>query len=350
VALSFRVTSARSAFSDRAHSTSEVYIPARLFYSPARSRLVFQKAEVRRRLRLNTPNGRRPHESRREEAAFCDIRRAVFRKRKRRMDPRETTKTSELQLNIRGLEERDFHLWTIGVLVIIILAAGFAALVLPNVMGHHGFLQVNGRYLPQLFAGFIVLIVLFNIYTLQRRRTLQKMRDELVGQLVRREAAEKLSLVDPLTELYNRRYLSQVVVREANRTDRLGSHMTFLAMDVDGFTSLNTRFGHLRGDRVLSEIAQILKRTFRTSDTIVRYGGDEFLALLTDTDTAQAQEAVERLIKQIDRWNKANSAEGFKLSLTCGLAEYSKGNDADAALQAAVQKLDAQKPRLSSPS
>jgi diguanylate cyclase (GGDEF)-like protein len=263
------------------------------------------------------------------------------------MDQEETTRTGQLQQEIQGLEERDFHLWMIGVLVIIILAAGFAALVLPNVMGHSGFLRVDGRYLPQLFGGFIVLIVLFNIYTLQRRRTLQKVRDELVREFVRREAAEKLSLIDPLTEVYNRRYLSQVISREANRTDRLNSHMTFLAMDVDRFKSLNARHGHLRGDRVLSEVAQLLKRTLRTSDTIVRYGGDEFLALLTDTDEAQAREAVERLIKQIDRWNRTNSGEGFTLSLTCGLASYSKGNDANAALQTAVEKMEAQKPRPS---
>ncbi len=261
----------------------------------------------------------------------------------------ETTKSDGLQREIHELEKKDFELWSIGVLVVLILAAGFAALVLPNVMGHHGFLRVNGRYLPQLFFGFIVLIVLFNIYTLQRRRSLQKARDRLMHELVRREAAEKLSLVDPLTELYNRRYLTQVVARESNRADRLGSEMTFLVADIDGFRALNTRFGHLRGDRILSEVAQILKRTFRTSDTIVRYGGDEFLVLLPDTDVAQARQGVDRFLKQVERWNRANSSEGFTLSLTCGLAAYAKGADASAVLQAALQDLDTEKSRHSPP-
>jgi diguanylate cyclase (GGDEF)-like protein len=260
------------------------------------------------------------------------------------MDVEETSRSNGLQREIHELEHKDFHLWSIGLLVIVVLAVGFAALILPNVMGRHGFLQVNDRYLPQLFFGFIVLIVLFNIYTLQRRRSLQKVRDELVQELVRREAAEKLSLVDPLTELYNRRYLSQVVARESSRTDRLDSQMTFLAMDIEGFKALNTLFGHLRGDRILSEVALVLKRTFRTSDTIVRYGGDEFLVLLTDTNVAEARQAIERLLKQLDRWNRANSSEGFTLRLTCGLAAYSKGNDANAAMQAALQEMDAQKP------
>jgi diguanylate cyclase (GGDEF)-like protein len=261
----------------------------------------------------------------------------------------ETTKSDELQREIHDLERKDFDLWSIGVLVVLILAAGFAALVLPNVLGHHGFLRVNERYLPQLFFGFIVLIVLFNIYTLQRRQGLQKARDRLMHELIRREAAEKLSLVDPLTELYNRRHLTQVMTRESSRADRLGSEMTFLVVDIDGFRALNTRFGHLRGDRILSEVAQILKRTFRTSDTIVRYGGDEFLVLLPDADRAQARQGVDRLLKQIERWNRSNSGEGFALGLTCGLAAYAKGADANAVLQAAFQDLDSQKSHPSPP-
>jgi diguanylate cyclase (GGDEF)-like protein len=266
------------------------------------------------------------------------------------MDVEETSRSEGLQHDIQELERKDFHLWSLGVLIIVALAFGFAAVILPNVVGLHGFFQVKGQYLPQLFVGFIVLIVLFNIYTLQRRRGLQRIRDELVHELVRREAAEKLSLVDPLTELYNRRYLAQVVTREANRTDRLESHMTFLAVDVEGFKALNTHFGHLRGDRILSEVALILKRTFRTSDTIVRYGGDEFLALLTDADAKQAKQAIERLSKQTDRWNRANSSEGFTLRLRFGIAEYSKGYDAQATLQAALQDLDSQWPHAPSSS
>lgn len=255
------------------------------------------------------------------------------------MDQEETARTAELRREIQGLDDRDIQLWSIGVLIILVLAAGFAALVLPNVMWNLGILKVDGRYLPQLFFGFIVLIVLFNIYSLQRRRSLQKTRDELVRELVRREAAEKLSLVDPLTELYNRRYLNQVIPREVSRADRLGTHLTFLMMDVDDFKSVNTQFGHARGDRLLCEVAQLLKRTFRTSDTIVRYGGDEFLALLTETDQAQAGVAVGRLRGAVDRWNRANSAEGYSMSISCGLASYAKGENVSDVIHLADQRM-----------
>lgn len=263
------------------------------------------------------------------------------------MDREETTRTAELQREIRGLDDKDLQLWSMGLLVIVVLAAGFAALVLPNVMWNLRILRVDGRYLPQLFFGFVVLIVLFNIYALQRRRLHQRTRDELVRELVRREAAEKLSLVDPLTELYNRRYLDQIMPRELSRADRLGTPLTFLMLDVDNFKSVNTRFGHLRGDRVLSEVAQLLKRTFRTSDTVVRYGGDEFLVVMTETNETQAQPALERLLQQVDRWNRANSGEGFTLSLSCGLAAYSKGENAADVLHAADQRMYVHKARQS---
>lgn len=264
------------------------------------------------------------------------------------MHQEEDTRTAELRREIQGLDHKDIQLWSIGVLIILILAAGFAALVLPNVMWNLGILNVGSHYLPQLFFGFIVLIVLFNIYTLQRRRALQRTRDELVHELVRREAAEKLSLIDPLTELYNRRYLDQVLPREVNRADRLETHLTFLMLDVDGFKSANTQFGHVRGDRILTEISQVLKRTFRTSDTVVRYGGDEFLVLLTETDETEAGRAVERLLESVGRWNRANSGEGFNLSLSCGFATYSKGENATDVIHLAEQRMDAHRTRPSS--
>jgi diguanylate cyclase (GGDEF)-like protein len=256
------------------------------------------------------------------------------------MQPQEVTRTEELRKEIQGLDSKDIQLWSIGVLIIMALAAGFAALLVPNVLWNLGLLNVSSHFLPQLFFGFIVLIVLFNIYTLQRRRSFQRTRDDLVHELVRREAAEKLSLIDPLTELYNWRYLSQVLPREVNRADRLETHLTFLMLDVEGFKTANTKFGHVRGDHILSEVAQVLKRTFRTSDTVIRYGGDEFLVLLTETDEKEAERAVERLLESVSRWNRENGGEGFTLKFVCGFATYTKGANANEVIQVAEQKMD----------
>lgn len=261
------------------------------------------------------------------------------------MEPEKAPRAEELRREIQALEGRDLQLWSIGLLVILVVAAGFVALIAPNVMWNLSVLRVEGRYLPQLIFGFIALIVLFNIYAVGQRRVLRHTREELVRQLIRSEAAEKLSLVDPLTEIFNRRYLDQIISREVSRADRLGTGLTFLMTDVDGFKAVNTRFGHLVGDRILNEVAQVLKRTFRTSDTVIRYGGDEFLVVLADTHEQQARRAVERLLEQVDRWNRTNPTVGYTMGLSCGLAAYTKGAKITDVLEAADQRMYQHKAR-----
>jgi diguanylate cyclase (GGDEF)-like protein len=251
----------------------------------------------------------------------------------------------ELSKEMRTTEGRDLELWAIGLLVFIVVSAGFIALVLPNWMWGLGPLRMEGRYLPQLIFGFIVLIILFSAYIIQQRRALARTRDQLLYELMRREAAEKLSLVDPLTEVYNRRFLDQVVKKEANRADRHGTDLTFLMVDVDQFKSVNSRFGHLVGDKLLKEVSEVLKSTFRASDTVLRFGGDEFMVVLTETNEAQGQLAVARLLKRVDRWNRENSGTGFEMGLSCGLATYVKGTDPQEVIRSADQRMYSHKAR-----
>ena len=233
----------------------------------------------------------------------------------------------ELERQIQSLDGHDVHLGSLGLLVMLVVAGGFLALIVPNLMWGLGTLHVDGRYLPQLFFGFFVMIVLFNIYTFDRKRTLRRTRDELVRQLIRNQTIEMLSFLDPLTEIFNRHSMEDIIGREVARTERQGTPLTFVMIDVDRFKSVNTRFGHLMGDRVLNEIARLLKRTFRNSDYIIRYGGDEFLVVMTDTCEDQAERAVERLQNEVRRWNTANSLPGYVMGLSCGLSAYQRGAD-----------------------
>ncbi len=251
----------------------------------------------------------------------------------------------DLSKEMRSMEGRDTQLWSIGLLVSIVVAAGFIALVLPNWMWGIGVLRMEGRYLPQLIFGFIVLIILFDAYLIEQRRTLARTRDQLLYEVIRREAAEKLSLVDPLTEVYNRRFLDQAVRKETHRADRHGNDLTFLMIDVDRFKSVNSRFGHLVGDKLLKEVADVLKNTFRASDTVLRFGGDEFMVILTETNEAQAQLAVARLLKRVAEWNRENSGAGYEMSFSCGLAAYTKGLDPQEVIRAADQRMYFQKAR-----
>ena len=245
----------------------------------------------------------------------------------------------EVQREIQNIEGRDSQLWSIGAVVFLVTAAGFSSMILPNLAGNLENLEIQGRYLPQLILGFITLIILFNAYVLEQRRLLRKTREVLVSKLVQSEANEQLALMDPLTELYNRRYMDSMLSKEVSRTDRASSCLTLLMIDVDGFKAVNDRFGHLEGDRFLNQIAMLLKRTFRNSDTVFRYGGDEFLVLMPDTHGERAPLVVDRLEEEVARWNQENSACGYEMSLSCGFASYSTGDDLREILQIADKQM-----------
>jgi diguanylate cyclase (GGDEF)-like protein len=267
-------------------------------------------------------------------------------------EPRVTVKPTEsdesrlqrdAQLQVRSeidkLEKRDLQLWSIVILIVLALAAGITALLTPSVMFHLGTLQVNAAVLPQLFFALITMVILFNIYILQQRRALHQTREELVRQVIYNEAATRLSMVDPLTDVFNRRYMDQVLDKDLKRADRLNVNLGVVMIDINNFKAVNTRFGHLVGDQVLVEVAKVLKQTFRASDVIMRYGGDEFLVILNDTDEQKAALALDRLQKAVDKWNEAVPLENYHMALSWGVGVYSKGANFHDVLDAADRKM-----------
>ena len=103
------------------------------------------------------------------------------------------------------------------------------------------------------------------------------------------EQTRELSLTDQLTELPNRRFLTQHLAHEFARADRLGRQVALLMMDVDGFKQINDAHGHSVGDRVLCEIGRISRSQLRLYDVCARYGGDEFVLVLWDCNAEQAE-------------------------------------------------------------
>ena len=112
-----------------------------------------------------------------------------------------------------------------------------------------------------------------------------KLRDELRQQTIH----------DPLTGLFNRRYLQETLPRELNRAQRLKAPLCVVMLDIDGFKQFNDTFGHGPGDSLLREFGRVLREHLRKSDISCRYGGDEFLLILPDSSIADTQERVEQL-------------------------------------------------------
>lgn len=158
---------------------------------------------------------------------------------------------------------------------------------------------------------------------------------------LRIQRAEALSVTDDLTQLYNSRYLSQVLHRETKRASRSGRPLSVLFIDLDGFKSINDTHGHLFGSRALVEAAAVIRLSARETDVVARFGGDEFSLVLPDTGSEGAVALGERIRERI-------AAHGFlradgldiRLTVSVGVATLPEAaSSAEGLVQAADEAM-----------
>jgi diguanylate cyclase (GGDEF)-like protein len=253
------------------------------------------------------------------------------------------TALTRVSQQLSKLEKRDWELWGIvsltGILVSVsLLAILFRAAFLKN-GGVHFELTVSRPLAVTLF----VLLALLNTYLVTKRFEVRRLREQLISTTLQNQIIEQQSFTDPLTEIYNRRSLDRIAGQFISQARRRKTPLSFLMVDADGFKEINTRFGHLMGDFVLAEIAGILKLSIRGSDALVRYGGDEFLILLSDTTSVGAQKVVERIKEKVAEWNAAGHLQNCLISLSIGTAEWRDGNTLDEMLDTADHSMYEQK-------
>ena len=256
----------------------------------------------------------------------------------RAVQPSMLARAEEIQRQIQQLSGRDLQLWSIGALVIVILTGGLLAILLPNMMWAQRVVRLEHSYVPQLFFGLISLILLFNIYILGQKLTLNATRHALIRELVLNERLENLSLIDPLTQLLNKRAVSELVPIEVSRANRLGSNLTFMAIDLDGFRAVNSKFGSMEGDHLLLEFSKILRAVFRGGDMVFRHGGDEFLIVMPETSEPQADYPVQRLLRGVEQWNLTHK-KSYEMAISYGISAYVTGADYADALRTVDRKM-----------
>lgn len=240
------------------------------------------------------------------------------------------------------LEKRDWELWAIVSVTGVLVSTGLLAILFRAAFNEES-VHFEITVSRPLVIGLFVLLALLNTYLVSKRFEVRRLREQIISSTLQKQVIEQQSFTDPLTEIYNRRSLDEIAARFISQAKRRKAALCFLMIDTNNFKQINTRFGHLTGDFVLAEIAGILKASIRGSDAVVRYGGDEFLILLSDSTAAGAQIVIDRINTRLADWNEAGNLQDVRISVSIGFAEWRDGDTLDEMLDGADRKMYEQK-------
>jgi diguanylate cyclase (GGDEF)-like protein/PAS domain S-box-containing protein len=158
------------------------------------------------------------------------------------------------------------------------------------------------------------------------------------------EQLREQAMHDPLTGLFNRRYLEETLERELSRAERLGQPVSLIMSDLDYFKTVNDRYGHLAGDDVLRVFGKLLQHNARDSDIFCRYGGEEFLLVLPGLSLENARERAEQLRTGLESISIVAASTPIHITASFGVAAYPRhGCSANQLIAAADEALYAAK-------
>jgi len=152
---------------------------------------------------------------------------------------------------------------------------------------------------------------------------------------------------DPLTGLYNRHYFNEQIEKEVSRGHRYGHELGVLMIDVNKFKKINDQYSHQIGDQVLQKMGDLLKQETREGDSVIRYGGDEYLVLMPETD-GEVSEVKERIEHQVEKWNQEQELVDMPITLAIGGTYWSPADEAgiEQIIDEADRKMYAEKERI----
>lgn len=153
----------------------------------------------------------------------------------------------------------------------------------------------------------------------------------------------ELAITDGLTGIFNHLHIVTKLEGEVARSRRYGSNLSVILFDIDNFKDINDHFGHLAGDQVLIRVAQLIKNSVRNIDAVGRYGGEEFLAVLPETDGEAALTMAERVRSRIQDEYFVYEDQAIRLTLSGGVADYTNEVEASRLIRLADDNLLAAK-------
>jgi diguanylate cyclase (GGDEF)-like protein len=181
----------------------------------------------------------------------------------------------------------------------------------------------------QFAIGFLVLLAI-SVWALRAH----------LDALAQREHLHQLATTDALTGIANRHHLLEVAAREFSRAQRYEHPLSVLMIDIDRFKSINDRWGHATGDRVIQEMARLMQDVARDPDVSGRLGGEEFVVVLPETDLHGAQVVAERLRRAVEASEQVSADTGGALRFTVSIGVATL-DVADTSFQAALERADA---------
>lgn len=184
----------------------------------------------------------------------------------------------------------------------------------------------------RLIASFITVACLTGLYEYARESSYIKLTEV-------RNKFENLAKIDPLTKLSNRRDVTQFIQYEQRKLIRNKTQLSIILCDVDNFKIINDKYGHNIGDEVLIELAKVFKGCIRTQDTVSRWGGEEFLIVLPDTNIEQAAIAAKKIHTCVNAKIPFCASESFGITISMGISIISNNMDIDAAISMADKNL-----------
>lgn len=217
-----------------------------------------------------------------------------------------------------NFDSKIYKLITLSILFTIL-----SELCFTNYISNYGFINALGHYF-KIFSFYLIYAIIIKTgiqdpYDLVFR----EMKQSELELSLRNEQLKTQAVRDSLTALYNHGYLYEFLTEEMNRFQRTSTPFSVIMIDIDHFKKINDTYGHVKGDEILKELALLLKSHLRTSDIVGRYGGEEFLAVLLDSDLEDAYHVAEKIRQTVENYVFSN---GLAITLSIGVATYSSGN------------------------
>ncbi len=187
-----------------------------------------------------------------------------------------------------------------------------------------------------LMATILPVVSMLGAQLSNMRAKLKRQKDELAEALQR---IQEMATRDELTGLYNRRHMNELIVHAVKHMERSGQVFSLCIIDLDHFKRINDTHGHGVGDEVLRSFARMARQTLRETDSLARWGGEEFLLLLPETNNDQGLIGIQRIRSRLQELVIAQALPDLRITFSAGLTEFRVDDSAEQALERADQAL-----------